>query len=590
MNYGGSATCKQRCDDGYTINGALDKICVPCDVQCATCQESSQNECITCATAYPFQITGSNNCLEECSYGYYASSATACSPCQDPCADCDGGARSCTACFPDGTKPALYLEINDCLEACPIGYAFIAGTCVACQAPCVTCSDSIDFCDSCDGEYSFNGKCYLICPDGTSPDNELMKCIGCLSGCQRCDESNPEDCLLCESGLYVHEGSCVAECPEGYRVNFEQTACTDNKLVDIGIVYFPFLICLFIGTIVSCFGKKAKNHRPIVTIIVIIGPLQFMACILQCVLSFLYSTYTHAIIAGSIAIIIGVTNMFFFFYFSSQFKSAINKEVWRKPKELRTENDFADPEFYKHMTKYKKTNRCITSMTMLCSFKTNKMWYSAFYGHGNFITMFSHRRRYEKMMIAFCIFHMISVDLVLFAVDVAGIGTLTSASSQINQLLITVIETAVLSLLNVILGSWELKNLRDILDAVQESHYKKGLKGLGDAEYDALDQTSKEAYLKTILAKIGKNEDMFLNNTLDDLLKMMGNRRCKSMYELPTGWEKEKPLSIALTCPLAPMFKGDRAAIDKNAREDNVYHDCLPVKYDTGVMPMDFDL
>ena len=83
---------------------------------------------------------------------------------------------------------------------------------------------------------------------------------------------------------------------------------------------------------------------------------------------------------------------------------------------------------------------------------------------------------------------------------------------------------------------------------------------------------------------------MFLNNTLDDLLKMMGERRCKSMFELPTGWEKEKPLSIALTYPLAPMFKGDRAAIDKDAREDHVYHDCLPVKFDTGVMPMDYDL
>mmetsp|Transcript_47785 Transcript_47785/g.64799 ORF Transcript_47785/g.64799 Transcript_47785/m.64799 type:complete len:145 (-) Transcript_47785:5803-6237(-) len=144
----------------------------------------------------------------------------------------------------------------------------------------MTCSSSIDYCDSCDGEYSYAGKCYNPCPEGTSPDNESMKCIGCLAGCQRCVETSPDQCILCEKGLYVHEGACVAECPEGFRINFEQTACTDSKLIDLGVVYFPFLICLLIGSIVSCFGKKAKNHRPIVSIIVMIGPLQYSACIL----------------------------------------------------------------------------------------------------------------------------------------------------------------------------------------------------------------------------------------------------------------------------------------------------------------------
>jgi len=143
-------------------------------------------------------------------------------------------------------------------------------------------------------------------------------------------------------------------------------------------------------------------------------------------------------------------------------------------------------------------------------------------------------------------------------------------------------------LLNVILGSWELKNLKDILDAVQSSAVIK--RSLGDPTYDALDQTSKEQHLKSILAKIGKNRDMFLNNTLDDLLKMMGSRRCKSMFELPTGWEKEKPLSVAVTYPVAPINEKERDKINRDAREDNVYHDALPEKFETGVMPMDHDL
>ena len=42
------------------------------------------------------------------------------------------------------------------------------------------------------------------------------------------------------------------------------------------------------------------------------------------------------------------------------------------------------------------------------------------------------------------------------------------------------------------------------------------------------------------LARPGEfSERAFLNNKLDDLLEMFGDRKCKSMIELGTGWEKE---------------------------------------------------
>jgi len=132
--------------------------------------------------------------------------------------------------------------------------------------------------------------------------------------------------------------------------------------------------------------------------------------------------------AAAIAGIMCITNFCFWYAFSQGFRAATNRDVWKKPKELRTENDFKDPEFMKHIRKYKKTNRCLAFMTMILSFKSNKMWYSAFFGYGNFITIFSHRRRYEKLMICFCVFHMLIVDLLLIAVDVNGIMHLISQS------------------------------------------------------------------------------------------------------------------------------------------------------------------
>lgn len=129
----------------------------------------------------------------------------------------------------------------------------------------------------------------------------------------------------------------------------------------------------------------------------------------------------HFYMAIAIAGIMFITNWCFWYGFSSGFRYAVSAEVWKKPKELRTDNDFKDPEFHKHITKYKKTSRCLAATTTCLSFKFNKMWYSAFFGHGNFITIFSHRRRYEKLMICFCVFHFFAVDLLLISVDVNGI-------------------------------------------------------------------------------------------------------------------------------------------------------------------------
>ncbi len=69
--------------------------------------------------------------------------------------------------------------------------------------------------------------------------------------------------------------------------------------------------------------------------------------------------------------------------------------------------------------------------------------------------------------------------------------------------------------------------------------------------------------MKNLLRNVKTNQDMFLNNKLDDLLNQFGDRRCKSMIELGTGWDKEDDPRRVITWPLTPS---------KIAEYDGEYH------------------
>ena len=82
-----------------------------------------------------------------------------------------------------------------CIAGCPTGYTDVFGVCQKCEPPCLTCANTTDTCLSCDGtdetRFVFANLCYPTCPVGTTPDNtnpENLKCIGCLAGCDLCDD------------------------------------------------------------------------------------------------------------------------------------------------------------------------------------------------------------------------------------------------------------------------------------------------------------------------------------------------------------------------------------------------------------------
>jgi hypothetical protein len=94
----------------------------------------------------------------------------------------------------------------------------------------MTCKKEVTRCKSCRQDqpekYVFGSACYEECPLGTIPDDENMKCLGCVpSGCIDCLREDQEICIECEDGLLLHLDVCVGQCPEGYRASFDGKKC-----------------------------------------------------------------------------------------------------------------------------------------------------------------------------------------------------------------------------------------------------------------------------------------------------------------------------------------------------------------------------
>jgi len=137
------------------------------------------------------------------------------------------------------------------------------------------------------------------------------------------------------------------------------------------------------------------------------------------------------------------------------------------------------------------------------------------------------------------------------------------------------IETFLLSLIGIVLGAWELYRLKDEL-AYNEKDQKKGLlKVQGGLDDDLMDKDERAHMMKGLLAKVKKNQNLFLNNKLDELLNEFGDRKCKSMINLPTGWPQEDDPREIITVPLSPAQAEQYDGEYKFTKEDayNLYDD-----------------
>lgn len=116
-----------------------------------------------------------------------------------------------------------------------------------------------------------------------------------------------------------------------------------------------------------------------------------------------------------------------------------------------------------------------------------------------------------------------------------------------NQLYITLIETLILSIISIILGGVELCLLKTTFKYTESQKDKSIISLKVDSDEDAFENNLKKKFneksmstrrnlMGDIIKHVKHNKSTFLNNKLDDLLVAFGDRKCKSMLDLGTGW------------------------------------------------------
>lgn len=119
-----------KCSSGYyPVNG----VCTPCSLPCSSC--SSATTCFSCETDTSLYI--------------YSDSANTCLNCNDSTI----GITGCATCSQD----TITLSIS-CLTCLP-GY-YIAGSCLNCIAPCLTCTNSVACLSCVNNAYLYNPSTY----------------------------------------------------------------------------------------------------------------------------------------------------------------------------------------------------------------------------------------------------------------------------------------------------------------------------------------------------------------------------------------------------------------------------------------------
>jgi len=216
-------TCLEDCPIGFFKNIA-NKSCDPCLESCSTCENAY--ECIDCSPTYPIFFSQNNSCLQECPVYFFENELSGCDPCDASCMTCNGStALNCTSC------EITYLHQGQCVPNCESGFWKRESdhTCQACDPTCRECEEAADNCLNCviTGEYPwfYNNSCYSSCPEKTYPDNSTYMCLPCDEICHTCWDSGPENCLSCNSTLFLGNDTCHPECPEGFHPNITSRVC-----------------------------------------------------------------------------------------------------------------------------------------------------------------------------------------------------------------------------------------------------------------------------------------------------------------------------------------------------------------------------
>ncbi|CAO1381843.1 unnamed protein product [Diamesa hyperborea] len=245
--------CLNTCPDGF-FSDKKRKECMQCPVGCATC---SGDTCLTCKTDWMKNkkdkcvTNGSSNCDES---EYFDNGR--CHPCHSTCETCTGPTENdCLSCAPN-----LLLQNNKCVNTCDKGYFMEAGACTLCLHTCNQCVSRMNCTECVKGLQLQSGECRATCADGYYSDRG--SCVKCYLSCDTCSGPRRDQCVKCPPSWKLAAGECHPECPEGFfKTDFGCQKChhyckTCNAPGPLACTACPSHFMLDGGLCTECLGSQ----------------------------------------------------------------------------------------------------------------------------------------------------------------------------------------------------------------------------------------------------------------------------------------------------------------------------------------------
>ncbi|KAH7890062.1 growth factor receptor domain-containing protein [Phlebopus sp. FC_14] len=226
------------CDDGISGTGRCLAQTVtnpPSSCNCINGECGSNGQC-TCLPGWTSASNGTQ--CATCASGFFLDSNGSCEICQLGCSECADGTGDCITCKSgftqdanDRTKCDASQQTTSGGTACPDGSFSNGSSCQTCSPECQTCTGSTsNNCVICaSGSYAFNGSCVQTNSGGVCQGSNLIannnkhECDTCGSKCTSCQISNfnvastidQAQCTGCLPGYVLSQGKCVESCPSG---------------------------------------------------------------------------------------------------------------------------------------------------------------------------------------------------------------------------------------------------------------------------------------------------------------------------------------------------------------------------------------
>ncbi|KAF5352024.1 hypothetical protein D9758_009411 [Tetrapyrgos nigripes] len=239
-----------KCDEGIGGSGQCLSTKVtnaPSSCNCLNGQCGSNGQC-TCNSGWTTADNGT--ACAKCASGFFLTSTGDCSVCQLGCTSCADGTGQCLTCSSgftqdanDKTKCNPTKSTTSDGTVCPDGSFASGTTCQQCSPSCQTCKGptSNDCIICATGSYKSNGSCVTADGNGVCAgsnliaDNNKHECDTCGAKCTSCkipnfsaaSTVNQAECTGCLPGSFLSNGKCVDACPSGTFVSpTDNVTCT----------------------------------------------------------------------------------------------------------------------------------------------------------------------------------------------------------------------------------------------------------------------------------------------------------------------------------------------------------------------------